>query len=112
MAVRLYMFGGEAVTPKPDDCKVISWTWTEAIEGVRYKMVKSTQSFDTYEEATTFIAGQSSGNYNVVSFSPVVSPVPLEGLNGFNPVYDSQIKTLVGTETPAQVRIFEYVKSV
>ncbi len=30
MSVRLYNFGGKAVTPGPDECKVVSWTWWES----------------------------------------------------------------------------------
>jgi oligosaccharyl transferase (archaeosortase A-associated) len=112
MSVRLFMFEGKAVTPGPDDCKVISWTWQE-IEGVQYKRVTSTQSFDTYEAALAFIAGQSSGNYKIASSDRFVSPVPLEELNGFALRHDSEATVRVSsTETIPEVRIFEYVKQV
>ena len=111
MSVRLYCFEGKAVVPEPGDCRVISWTWWET-EGVQYKRVTSTQTFDTYEAALAFIAGQSSGNYNIVSNSPYVSPVPLEELTGFALRHDSQITepSSYSGDTIPQVRIFEYVK--
>ncbi|MBN2098564.1 MAG: oligosaccharyl transferase, archaeosortase A system-associated [Dehalococcoidia bacterium] len=110
MSVRLFNFGGKAVTPGPDDCMVISWTWWES-EGVYYKRVTETQTFDLYEAALAWIASQSSGNYNVVSYSPFISPVPLEDLEGFALRYDSETtKSVSKTETIPQVRVFEYVK--
>jgi len=109
MSVRLYCFDGKAVTPGPGDCKVFSWTWWE-YEGVQYKRGKSPQPFDTYEAASAFIAGQPSGNYNIVSNNPFVSPVPLEELKCFALRYDSEITVPSSSDTIPQVRIFEYVK--
>jgi hypothetical protein len=106
MSVRLYSFDGKAVVPKAGDCKVVTWTWQE-IEGVRYKMVTKTQPFNTYEEALAFVARQSSGNYNIVSSDPLVSPVPLDELKDFVLRHDSEIMV---TDTIPQIRIFEYVK--
>jgi hypothetical protein len=97
------------VTPGPGDCKVFSWTWWE-YEGVQYKRGKSPQPFDTYEAASAFIAGQPSGNYNIVSNNPFVSPVPLEELKCFALRYDSEITVPSSSDTIPQVRIFEYVK--
>jgi oligosaccharyl transferase (archaeosortase A-associated) len=110
MSVRLYNFEGKAVTPGLGDCKVISWTWWE-YEGVQYKRGKSPQTFDTYEAALAFIAGQSSGNYNIVSSNPFVSPVPLEELKGFALRHDSETTVqLSQSDAIAEVRIFEYLK--
>jgi dolichyl-diphosphooligosaccharide--protein glycosyltransferase len=105
MSVRLYCFEGKAVVPGPGDCKVISWTWKE-MEGANYKVVTNTQTFDTYEAASAFMAKQSSGNYNIVSSNPFVSPVPLEKLQHYQLVHDSG-QSMSGLP---EVRIFEYVK--
>ena len=110
MSIRLYCFDGKAVTPGTGDCKVISWEWWER-EGVRYKMVVDKKDFDTLEQASAWIAGQSPGNYNIVGENPFVSPVPLEELSGFTLRYDSEITEPVrGIGTFPQVRVFEYVK--
>jgi oligosaccharyl transferase (archaeosortase A-associated) len=110
MSVRLYSFEGKAVTPAPGDCKVFSWTWWE-YEGVWYKKGKSPQTFDTYEAALAFIAGQPPGNYNIVSNNPFVSPVPLGELKSFALRHDSEI-TVQPPQSDAipEVRIFEYLK--
>jgi dolichyl-diphosphooligosaccharide--protein glycosyltransferase len=111
MSVRLYNFEGKAVTPGPSDCKVISWTWKE-VEGVRYKMVTNTNPFGTYEAALAFVTSQKSGNHNIVSSNPFVSPVPLEELEGFALCHDSDasVQWSESGDTIPQVRIFEYVK--
>ncbi len=82
MSARLYCFEGKAVTPAPGDCQVISWKRTRA-EGAQYKMVTHTEAFDTYEAALAWIAGQSSGNYNIVSEQPVRQPGSAGGVDGF-----------------------------
>jgi hypothetical protein len=106
MSVRLYCFGGKAVTPAAGDCQVISWT----LQG-QYKVLTGTpQPFDTYEAALAWIDSQGSGNYQIVGSSPLISPVPLEELEGFSLCHDSESKAPVSkTETMPQVRIFEYV---
>jgi asparagine N-glycosylation enzyme membrane subunit Stt3 len=110
MSVRLYSFEGKAVTPGLGDCKVISWTWKE-IEGANYKMVTNTQTFDTYEAASAFMAKQSSGNYNIVGNNPFVSPVPLGELKGFALCHDSETTVqLSQSDAIPEVRIFEYLK--
>jgi hypothetical protein len=110
MSVRLYNFEGKAVTPGPGDCTVFSWTWWE-YEGVQYKRGESPQTFDTYEAALAFIAGQPSGNYNIVSRDPFVSPVPLEELKGFALRHDSEITVQLSSSSAIpDVRVFEYVK--
>jgi len=109
MSVRLYNFGGKAVTPGPDECKVVSWTWWES-GGGQYKRVNETETFDTYEAALAWMASQPSGNYDIVSYSPFISPVPLEELDGFALRYDSESTVKVSGEYIPEVRIFEYVK--
>ncbi|MDM7998991.1 MAG: oligosaccharyl transferase, archaeosortase A system-associated [Dehalococcoidia bacterium] len=109
MPVRLYTFGGQAVTPQADECMVISWEWRR-LEGQSYKWVTRTETFDTYEAAEAWIASQESGNHQIVSYNPFVSPVPLEELEGFVLRFDSSVtKSASGKRLP-QVRVFEYVK--
>ncbi len=56
------------------------------------------------------MASQPSGNYDIVSYSPFISPVPLEELDGFALRYDSESTVKVSGEYIPEVRIFEYVK--
>lgn len=109
MSVRLYTFGGKAVTPGPDDCILVSWKWEER-EGVQYKRVTSAKSYQ-YDEALTLMANNPTENYEIVSSNPFVSPVPLEELKGFALRHDSEITVqLSQSDTIPQVRIFEYLK--
>jgi oligosaccharyl transferase (archaeosortase A-associated) len=108
MSVRLFNFGGKAVTPGPDECMVISWKLQQR-EGVWYKWVEDTETFDTYEAALAWMAVQPSGNYNIVSHNPFVSPVPLEEMEGFELLYGSETTVRVSGEYIPRVRVFEYV---
>ncbi len=109
MSVRLYMFGGQAVTPAADQCQVVSWKWATS-NGVQYRLITSQQGFDTYEQAQAFLADKSPEEYTIAGTNPFVSPVPLEKLADFAPVHDSTVLvtlTTAGDKVP-QIRIFEY----
>jgi len=109
MSVRLYTFGGKAVTPGPDDCILVSWKLEER-EGVQYKRVTSAKSYQ-YDEALAVMANNPSEKYEIVSSDPFISPVPLEELKGFALRHDSEISVpRSSTDTIPQLRIFEYVK--
>jgi hypothetical protein len=103
LSVRLHNFAGEAVTP--EETIVVEWEWTRIGENV-LKEIIDLESFPTYEEASAFIAGQESGNYQVASPNPFASPVPLEKLENFDLVHNSGD---IGGGIPA-IRVFEYVE--
>jgi len=71
-------------------------------QGRPYKEITSAQSFSTYEEARDFISSHASENYKIVAVDPFKSPVPLEKLEHYQPVY--------ATSSQYPVKIFEYVK--
>jgi oligosaccharyl transferase (archaeosortase A-associated) len=98
---RLYNFGGEAVNVTQPI--VISYNEEEAATGEKYKLITDYWSFTTYEEAEAYVASQSSGNYRIISINPFISPIPLEELNSYELVYQSE------TEQPVQ--IFKYLGS-
>ena len=112
LCVRLYNFGGEAVTP--DTCIVISWELKRSQQNTSYKEITGSQKFATYEEGSAYIAEktakQPSDHYQIVSSNPFASPIPLDKLEHFRPAYDSEstVTTMVGP-VPA-VRVFEYEK--
>ncbi len=89
LAVRLYNFNGEAVTPQ--NVGVISYEERMNREGAFYKEITSSKSFPTYDEATAYISKQKSGNYRIVGSNPFTSPVPLDELQSYKLVYSSEI---------------------
>jgi dolichyl-diphosphooligosaccharide--protein glycosyltransferase len=90
--VRLYNFDGKAVTNVQPI--VISYVEQE-YGGEIYKIVTSSESFSTYEEAQAYVASQTSGNYRIVGDDPFTSPVPLEALNSYEIVYQSGVEQSV-----------------
>ena len=106
MSVRLYNFGGKVVTPGKGECMAVSWKFYP-YEGVDYKLVTDTETFDTYEKALEFIATHP--NYRIVGWNPFVSPVPLEELKTFRLCYDTKasVRWEEDVKGPA-LRIFEY----
>jgi asparagine N-glycosylation enzyme membrane subunit Stt3 len=104
LSVRLHNFAGEAVTP--DQTMVVGWVSRRSAENIPYREIVDSRSFPTYAEASAFIAGQASGNYQVVSPDPFASPVPLEKLEHFELVHNSGD---IGGGIPA-IRVFEYVE--
>jgi oligosaccharyl transferase (archaeosortase A-associated) len=109
IAARLYNFDGQAVTPTQSI--VIGYDEQVTSDGLEYKKVTSAQQFDTYELAEAYTSSQTSGNYRIVGTNPFSSPVPLEALNSYKPVYQSEATTTVVGQTLPEVKIFEYVGS-
>jgi oligosaccharyl transferase (archaeosortase A-associated) len=97
--VRLYNFDGKAVVPT--ESIVISYTEQE---GIPYKIITGGQSFSSYEDAEAYVASQTSGNYRIVGWDAFDSPVPLEKLNSYELVYQSD-----ATVTATTVKVFEYL---
>jgi len=108
LCVRLYNFGGEAVTP--ETCVVISWELKRSQQNTSYKEITGSQKFATYEEASAYMAKQTSGHYQIVSSNPFASPIPLEKLEHFRLVHDSESTVTTTTSPVPEVRIFEYEK--
>ncbi|HEX7475200.1 MAG TPA: hypothetical protein VF318_04475, partial [Dehalococcoidales bacterium] len=100
LAVRLFQFGGKKVTPT--STMVISYQDETTQNGSHFKAIVNTNTFTAYDQATAYIAKQTTGNYAIVS-NTSQSPVPLESLQHYKEVYPS------GTQT-STVKIFEYTK--
>ncbi len=113
LCVRLYNFGGEAVTPKT--CIVISWEIERSQQNTPYKEITGSQEFDTYEEASAYItemtAKYPSDHYQIVSSNPFASPIPLEELKHFKLVHDSESTVTTMTSPVPEVRVFQYTGS-
>jgi dolichyl-diphosphooligosaccharide--protein glycosyltransferase len=109
LAIRLYNFDGKAVTP--EQTIVISYEEKPFQEGGAVKVVNNIEFFPSYEEATSYISSQKSGQFRIVSDSPFVSPVPLEKLEHYELVYSSpESSPQPGVGNVPNVKIFEYVE--
>jgi len=107
IVVRLYNFDGKAVVPQ--QTIVISYEEKLTREGERYNEITNVWVFSTYEEAESHIAEQAADNYRIVSASPFESPVPLEELNSYELVHESDARIGMGNMTLPAVKIFEYL---
>jgi oligosaccharyl transferase (archaeosortase A-associated) len=109
LAVRLYSFNGEAVTP--NNLLVISYEERLNGDGVPYKEIISSQYFTSYQAAEEYVAQQTTGKYRIISTDPTISPVPLEKLEHYKLVHASDRNSSILTNTKiSEVKIFEYVE--
>ena len=103
MSSRMYNFGGEAVVP---DNSTIVISYRENIDS---KYVLDTQTFATYEEALEYLERYPDLNKRIVGKNPFVSPVPLEKLEHYQLVHQSDPEIVPGKYvTIPHVKIFEY----
>jgi hypothetical protein len=109
LAVRLYNFNGNETIPK--NTSIISYVEKVSQNGIRYKEVKDSKTFNNYQAAVDYIAKQASGNYRIISYDPLMSPVPLDQLEHYKLVYSSNQSSSIflGRNIPA-VKIFEYTQ--
>jgi len=108
MVSRLYNFDGKQVTPQKT--AVMSWVEQSMPDGQKFKEITGLRSFKTYEEAAAFTAGQKDGNYRIIGADPLASPVPLEALSEYKPVYQSTEKASAGSSPLPAIKIFEYTR--
>ena len=105
---RLYNFDGKNVTA----AQPIVISYEEVTSGGQtYRQVTSGQYFPNYADAQTYVANQTSGNYEIVGSSPFDSIVPLEELKSYKLVYQSNATVTMGGLTLPSVKIFKYLGS-
>ena len=107
IVVRLYNFDGKPVVPQ--QTIVISYEEKLTRERERYNEITNVWFFSTYEEAEAHIAEQATDNYRIVSANPFDSPVPLEELDSYELVHESDARVGMGNMTLPAVKIFEYL---
>jgi len=110
MCVRLYNFGGEAVVPL-DSTFVVSYEERSQLLREGYKEITSIQSFATYDKAQEFLESQTNPNYRIVGRDPFTSPVPLDELEHYQLVHqsDPEVHIKKKGEPFPRVKIFEYI---
>jgi oligosaccharyl transferase (archaeosortase A-associated) len=106
MAVRLYCFDGKQYNPQ--ETAVISWELQSGPDGRPVKLITGLKTFRNYNDARDFITSQKSGNWRIVGKDPLLSPVPLEALQGYQPAFSSSQKTKAGNTDVPVVKVFEY----
>ena len=106
MAVRLYCFDGKGYTPA--ETAAVSWEDKTGADGLAYKEITGLKAFRSYGEAADFLRAQTGHNWRIVGKDPLVSPIPLEALEGYKPAFASSQKATVGNATVPEVKIFEY----
>lgn len=105
-AVHLYCFDGKKYIPQ--ETAVISWEPQTGTNGRSYKLITGLKTFNSYDDASDFITLQKSGNWRIVGKDPMVSPVPLEALQGYTSAFNSSQKSKVGSSEIPAVKVFEY----
>lgn len=110
MSIRLYTFGGKAVVPL-DSTFVVSYEERSQLLREDYKEITSIRSFATYDEAQEFLESQINPNYRIVGMDPFTSAVPLDELEHYRLVHqsDPEIHIKKKGEPLPWVKIFEYI---
>jgi dolichyl-phosphooligosaccharide-protein glycotransferase len=104
--VRLYNFGGRAVT---DVRPVVIAYQTIDREGASLRVVTGSQSFDSYQAAADFVQQEGPDTHVIVGTNPLLSPVPLEAVTDFSLVFSStQGVNVSGAGSIPEVRVFQY----
>jgi oligosaccharyl transferase (archaeosortase A-associated) len=107
LAVRLYYFDGQKVTPT--SVGVISYTEKVSAEGVNYREIADSQTFPTFAEAQSFVSKQKTGNFRIAGQNPAVSQAPLDSLQDYKLIYPStQSGTGGSPATQPAIKIFEH----
>ncbi len=108
MLVRLYTFGGKPF--EPEEYNVIRYD--ERREGgTMVREIVDLRSFATYDEVQEFLSNAESPNWRLVGENPLISAVPLEGLDGFTPVFESESRAFILAQLLPEVRVFELTGS-
>ena len=101
MAVRLYVFGGQAAMPN-DSTYVITYAERRNADGTIGKEILESRRFKTYDGAAAWLDRVGHTGRTIVGLDPKQTPVPIEPLTRFRLVHESP-------DAPPAVRIFEYL---
>ena len=108
MAIRLFVFGGQAVDGR-DGAMILYLRKKTFPRGGTYQQVAGTKRFITAQEALAAEAGCRDQGCVVVGDDPMVSPVPLEPLQQLRPVFASTTSVLgFGRNGRKAVQVYEF----
>jgi dolichyl-diphosphooligosaccharide--protein glycosyltransferase len=102
--VRLQCLSGQAV--HPESFRVIRYEETGGLPGAE-KLIVGLERFPTYEDALAFIQSDGDDHLRIVSTDPCVSCVPLEALERYTLVFESEEKTTLAGHDMSAVRVFQ-----
>jgi dolichyl-diphosphooligosaccharide--protein glycosyltransferase len=110
---RLYNFGGEAVVPT--ETRVVSYEDKIDLRGTKYREIlpasktfKTDDEGNSYEKAERYINEQGFSKYEIVGANRFISPVPLEELEHYKLIHESDSDAKVEIEHVKEIMIFEY----
>jgi len=106
MVIRLYNFDGRQALPQTT--MIMAWQEQTMPDGQKFKEITGLKKFNSFPEAEAFIASQKGGNYRIIGSDPLSSPVPLEALDGYRPVYQSKETAGAGSSPLPVIKIFDY----
>jgi len=101
MAVRLYVFGGQAAVPN-DTTYVITYAERRNDDGTVAKEILESRRFKTFEGAEAWLDRVGHTGRTIVGLDPKQTPVPIAALTRLRMVHES-------AEALPAVRIFEYL---
>jgi hypothetical protein len=108
MAIRLFVFGGQAVDGR-DGATMIFLQQKTFPSGGTYRQVSGTKRFETTQEALAAEAGCRNQGCAVVGDNPMISCVPLEQLQQLRPVFASTSSVLgFGRNGRKAVQVYEF----
>ncbi|MCX6005983.1 MAG: oligosaccharyl transferase, archaeosortase A system-associated [Chloroflexi bacterium] len=107
--IRLYNFDGKQVVPQ--STLIMAYQDQVTADGQKFKEITGFKTFNSYADAESFISSQKQGQYRIIGTDPLSSPVPLEQLAGYKPVYQSEQKASSGSTPLPAIKIFEYTQS-
>ncbi len=119
LVIRLYNFDGKAFdgrSPTSNETGtsqnqtfVISYEDRKTSDGIPFKLVTSAESFDNYEAAEAFRISKNSTSYRIVGVNPFLSPVPLDAVQDYKPVFSSTQTFSAGAGgVVPEIKIFEF----
>jgi oligosaccharyl transferase (archaeosortase A-associated) len=106
MSARLYNFKGESIVPQ-NTSRVISYENRTDLRGIKYKNITFSKIFPSFEEADAYC--QKTPNSRIVGSDPFISPVPLQKLEHYQLVHQSNtVVKQIQDRKLSYVQIFEY----
>jgi len=105
MLVRLFNFSGEAF--QPNAYQVIRYSDTGGVPEAP-RLITALDTFETYEDAVTFVKDADDEHVRLVSADPLEPCVELAALEKYSVVFESQRGSTLGDQAVPEVKVFEF----